>query len=123
MQSSQVHALMMACKVSAGQSATGARQVSPTHVWSNQDPCYHMRPATITMNQLSPISTTLPTSNPRPPKKSVGKEFKMKSEIDLRHSCYQSAMVWWSPRSSACWRVGEWRPIVNMSVDNNRQPG
>ena len=124
MQSSQVHALMMACKVSAGQSATGARQVSPTHVWSNQDPCYHMRPATITMNQLSPISTTLPTSNPRPPKKSVGKEFKMKSEIDLRHSCYQSAMIWWSTRSSACrWRVGEWRPIVNMSADSNRQPG
>ena len=57
------------------------------------------------------------------PKKSVGKEFKMKSEIDLQHSCYQSVMVWWSTRSSACRRVGEWRPIVNMSVDNNREPG
>ena len=94
MQSSQLHALMMTSKVLAEQSAIGTRQVSPTHARSNLDPRYRMRPAKITMKQLSSTSTTLPSSTPSPPKKTVGKEFKIKSEIDLRHSCYQSAMVW-----------------------------
>jgi len=35
----------------------------------------------------------------------------------------QSVTVWWSTQSSKRhWRVGEWRPIVNKSADNNIEP-
>jgi len=122
MQSSQVHALMMACCLSTAIShrcKTGlpnSCSIQPRPTLSHAACDNYYEAAFTYFHNFANI-------HPQPPKKSVWKEFKMKSEIHLRHSCYQSATVWWSTRSSACrWRVGEWRPIVNMSADNNRKP-
>jgi hypothetical protein len=50
MQSSQVHALMMASNVLVERSATRARQVSLTPARPNKDPRCHAQPATISLS-------------------------------------------------------------------------
>jgi len=49
MQSSQVHALMMASNVLVERSATGARRVSLTPAQPNKDTQYRAQPAAITL--------------------------------------------------------------------------
>jgi hypothetical protein len=83
-----------------------------THTFMRSLPQFHFSQ----LQQLSSISTNLPSSLPQK-KKNYREELKMKSNIAPWYNGDQSVTIWWSTQSYVRhWRVRECRPSVNKST-------